>query len=413
MRPELHAALRDRPTRERGFTLIELAVVIAIIASLTGMLLPAAQDQRMARNAAEATGTLAEIRKAQAIFHGVDRDGDGVLEYATSLQELVDAGLLDPGLQDGMRLGYGFETETRDAAVGYSYRATALNQGQTGVRGFGGDASGIVASGCPPGEHVEIVNGDATCVPDGKDPAAALLRFPLGGLSGVAAIDDVNLLSDGTAVDLARAMLTPKLVDQIKAEFDADDDGLVGFGELLEADLLAMAKRLVPTGAQAGGRATGGDDGALDALLRRMQSRMKQDLALGSGDETDLPAAPLQSAVGYPGAVLDLASLEKVHASLTVLLDLVHGLDPDPGAGQMTSPDPATNLKRKGKLVHSVEEMYSLWRYQSLDALRVALTEVRNRCDGSPIPSDWVQGEAAIQIAARVDATQAFIDEGP
>jgi hypothetical protein len=214
-------------------------------------------------------------------------------------------------------------------------------------------------------------------------------------------------------VDLARAMLTPKLVDQIKAEFDADDDGLVGFGELLEADLLAMAKRLVPTGAQAGGRATGGDDGALDALLRRMQSRMKQDLALGSGDETDLPAAPLQSAVGYPGAVLDLASLEKVHASLTVLLDLVHGLDPDPGAGQMTSPDPATNLKRKGKLVHSVEEMYSLWRYQSLDALRVALTEVRNRCDGSPIPSDWVQGEAAIQIAARVDATQAFIDEGP
>jgi prepilin-type N-terminal cleavage/methylation domain-containing protein len=411
MRHDLHAPAGDRAARERGFTLTELAVVIAMIGPLLGLLLPAVQNARLDRNATVATETLKEVRTAQAIFHSVDRDGDGVLEYAGSLQELVDAGVLDPDLKDGLRQGYAFQTGTRDAPVGYGYVATALNQGQTGVRGFGGDASGILSFGCPPGQRGAIVNGDPGCVPH-HDPAAALLRFPLGELSGVAAINDVNLLSDGTAVDEARALLTPEFVDRIMAEIDANGDRLISFAELLEADLLAIAKRLTPTGVAARRKAGDGGDVELDAILRRMQSRMKQDLALGSGDETDHPAASLESAVGDPARILDLASLEKAQASLTVLLDLFHGLDPDPAAGQMTSPDLALNLQRKARLVDTVPKMYSLWRYQSLDELRGVLGEVRKRSDGSPNPADWVKGEAAIRIAARVDATLAFIDEG-
>jgi type II secretory pathway pseudopilin PulG len=410
MRYDRHPASCDHASSERGFTFNELIVVIAIIGPMVGLLTPAVQNLRTSRNAAEAIETLEEIRTAQAIFRSVDRDGDGLLEYATSLQELVDAGLLGLDLADGQFQGYAFETRSRSTTGAYVYVATPVTEGQTGVRGFGGDASGIVALSCPPGKHPVIVNGDVTCVPD-RDPAAALLRFPLGEQSGVAAIDEMNLLADGTAVDRARTLLTPEFIDQVKVEFDANRDRLISFEELLGADLLAMARRLPPSGSLAERTVAQDDDRVLEAILRRMQSRIRQDLALGLGDETDQPAAPLESAVGFPRAVLDLASAEKAHASLTVLLDLIHGLDPNPGAGQMTSPDPATNLQHKARLVDSVEAMYSLWRFKSLAELRDALADVRSRADGAPHPGDWIQGDAAIRIVARVNATLAFIDE--
>jgi prepilin-type N-terminal cleavage/methylation domain-containing protein len=397
-----------RHLRQRGFTFLELVVAIAIAAHLVGVLLPAVQNLRTSRNAAAATETLNQIRAAQATFRSVDRDGDGVLEFAVSLQELVDAGLLNDDLLDGNQ-GYTFAVVSSNSVVGYGYLATPLNQGQTGVRGFGGDASGIVGQTCPPGEHYELVHGVATCVPD-RDPFAALFRFPLGELTGVAAINEMNLLAHLTAAARARALLTPEFVARVNDEFDADDDHRVSFEELLEADLLAMVRRLAATQSVPGGGAQVGDDQVLDAILERLQRRLRQDLALGSGDETNPPAAPV-SVVGFPRAVLDLASLHEAHASLTLLLDLIHGLDPDPAAGQMTSSDPAINLQRKASLVAAVEAMFPQWTYRNLGALREALVDVRRRADGNPNPADWVRGNAANRIVARVDATLAAIHD--
>jgi len=415
MRHVLHADPWSRAPRQRGFTLLELIVVIAILAQLVGLLLPAVQNLRTSRNAAQATQTLAEIRAAQTIFRSVDRDGDGELEYAVSLQELVDEGLLNDDLLNGDQ-GYAFATVSSSSVAGYVYQATPMSQGQTGVRGFGGDSSGILGYNCPPGEHPSTVNGEIKCVPDRYTGAAVLLRLPLGEQSGIAAINDVNLLAGGSAVEPARALLTPEFAAQVNAEFDANRDHLITFEELLQADLLAMARRLAPdfaaTTPLAGGNTPFGSDAVLEAILRRLQSRIRQELALGLGDETEPPAAPLASAVGFPRAVLDRASLHKAPASLAVLLDRIHGLDPEPGAGQMTSPNPSTNLQRKVKLVGWVEAMFPLWGYANLSQLRAALGDVRQRADGNPIPADWVRGNAASQIVAQVDATLAFIDEG-
>ena len=402
-------------TRHQGYTFLELIVAIAIVAHLVGSLLPAVQNLRTSRNAVAATATLAEIRAAQAIFKSVDRDGDGVLEYAGSLRELVDAGLLDEDLLNGTRQGYTFETAARgpssSSVAGYVYTATPMQQGQTGVRGFGGDAGGIVAQTCPPGEHFAIVNAVVTCVRD-SDPALTLMRNPLGELTGLAAIDAMNLLTDGSAVNRARTLLTPEFGDQVDEEFDVDNDQRVAFEELLQADLLAMARRLAANQPLAGGGVPFGDDGDLDAILRRLQSRIRQQLALGAGDETEFQAAPLETAVGFPKAVLDLASLDRTHASVNLLLDLVHGLDPSPAAGEMTSLDPSTNLQRKIRLVDTVQAMYPLWEYRELSPLRDALGDVRKRADGNPNPADWVRGSAASQIVARVDATLALIGQG-
>jgi prepilin-type N-terminal cleavage/methylation domain-containing protein len=394
----------------RGFTFIELVVAIAIVATLVGLLAPAAQDLRTSRNAAAATATLGEVRAAQETFRTVDHDGDGALEYAGSLRELVDAGLLDDDLGDGRRQGYAFETATQgQSAVGYGYVATPMNQGQTGVRGFAGDAGGIFTSSCPPGEHLALADGTVVCVRDGNPPP--LLRLPIGEASGIAAIDAAALLSDAPAVDRARTLLTGEFAADVAAEFDADGDGLLSFDELLHADLLAMTRRLASMRSLPGGSVTLGDDQALDAILRGLQGRLAQDLALGSENESAPPPAPSCSAVGYPRVVLDQASVARVRASLTVLLDLVHGLDPAPGAGQMTSPDEETNLQRQRRLVDFVDTMIALWGTGSLAELRDVLAGVRRRADGSPNPPDWIQGPAALRIRARVDATAALLAE--
>jgi len=408
-----HAFRADRVPGHRGFTFLDLVLAIAVVGTLTSVLTPTVQTLRTSRNAAVATATLAEVRAAQARFHSVDRDGDGMLEFAGSLQELVDAGLLDGDLEDGRRQGYVFETAPRpQGSAGYGYLATPINQGQTGVRGFGGDGSGVFTPSCPAGEHLALVEGDVSCVRD-RAPAPPL-PLPIGQLSGLAAINDLNRLARGSAVKPARALLTDELVDQVKAELDADRDLLIAFEELLEADLLVVARRLAATAPSLpGGRRELGDDAVLEAILRRMQARIRQDLALGSGDETGPPGAPVASAIGFPRALFDLVSLDGVHGSLTVLLDLAHGLDPAPGAGQMTSADPGTNLLRKRRLVASVEAMFPLWGSRQLGQLREALAGVRERADGSPGPRDWVQGIAARTIVARVDATLRLVGEQP
>lgn len=79
--------------KNRGFTLIELMIVVAIIAIIAAIAIPNLLRARMATNEAAAITACKTYGTAQNTYKRTDYDGDGVLEYATAMNGV--ASLLD------------------------------------------------------------------------------------------------------------------------------------------------------------------------------------------------------------------------------------------------------------------------------------------------------------------------------
>jgi len=143
-----------RATRERGFTLIELMTVTAIIAVLVAIALPNLVETRKAAHEAGAVMTLRAFVAAQQLFRERDMEKDGVNDYAESEAELRTARLLfyddqaTPFTTRFAQSGYAFEIidpapgETSDN----SWRAVAipLRFGKSGDRTYFVDESGVI-----------------------------------------------------------------------------------------------------------------------------------------------------------------------------------------------------------------------------------------------------------------------------
>jgi len=138
--------------RAKGFSLIELLIVVAVILVLAAIAIPSLLRSRMAANEASAVGSLRTIGTAEITYNTTYGATVGFADLSAlgpyaggGVPSSTAAGLLDADLASGTKSGYDF-TAAPSGANNSSYESSATPQspGSTGQRYFCSDPSFVI-----------------------------------------------------------------------------------------------------------------------------------------------------------------------------------------------------------------------------------------------------------------------------